>query len=105
MSVFYVKLFVTPVVYVGLQHEELTLEHLLNKYVTMESVDDVVCEQCQCSSSFIKKLTLGKACCHCAVTLFQYVCLLPRVSDVVLESGSGLTSDMDPLNLDPLDLD
>jgi len=44
-----------------LQREGLTLEKLLNKYVTMESVDDVVCDSCQRSASFVKKLTLGKA--------------------------------------------
>lgn len=44
-----------------LQHEDLTVEKLLNKFVTLESVDDVVCDKCQCSASFVKKLTLGKA--------------------------------------------
>jgi len=42
------------------QVEGLTVETLLNKFVTLESVDDVVCDKCQRSASFIKKLTLGK---------------------------------------------
>jgi len=36
------------------------VEKLLNKFVTLESVDDVVCDKCQRSASFVKKLTIGK---------------------------------------------
>ena len=36
------------------------MEKLLNKFVTLESVDDVVCDKCQRSASFVKKLTIGK---------------------------------------------
>ena len=43
-----------------LQREDLTVEKLLNRFVTMESVDDVVCDRCKRGASFVKKLTLGK---------------------------------------------
>jgi len=45
-----------------LQRDGLTVEKLLNRFVTLESVDDVACVKCQRSASFVKKLTVGKVC-------------------------------------------
>lgn len=40
--------------------EALSVEKLLKKFVTTESVDDVTCDRCQRSVSFVKKLSIGK---------------------------------------------
>jgi len=45
----------------SLQREVLSLEKLLKQFVTLESVDDVTCDTCQRSVSFVKKLSIGKA--------------------------------------------
>lgn len=41
-------------------HEALSVEKLLQNFVTLESVDDVGCDRCQRSVSFVKKLSIGK---------------------------------------------
>ena len=72
---------------VVVQREDLTVEKLMNKFVTLESVDDVVCDKCQHSASFVKKLTLGKAC-WLSLCLSLSVCL--RVCLSVCDKGVSI---------------